>query len=175
MHGDHFDGVIQCAKWLAFVGDSAYHLVLRLNQHVNSLRVRLGLPYWSLSRYLKFKVKRVVNAFSDFEQAVAREARRRGMHGVVCGHIHHAELREIEGIVYANDGDWVESLTALVEHADGRLEIADWSARLGGARALARPAADAAPTPADADAPLPLRPAVQDDAARWRRQPLDTR
>jgi UDP-2,3-diacylglucosamine pyrophosphatase LpxH len=87
------------------------------------------LPYWSLSRYLKFKVKRAASYVGDFELAVAREARKRGAHGVVCGHIHHAELRDIDGITYANDGDWVESLTALVEHADGRLEIIDWSDR----------------------------------------------
>ena len=128
-HGDHFDGVIQCAKWLAYVGDSAYEFTLRLNRHFNSLRARLGLPYWSLSKYLKLKVKRAVSFIGDFEQAVAREARRRAVHGVVCGHIHHAELRDIDGILYANDGDWVESLTALVEHLDGRLEILDWSDR----------------------------------------------
>ncbi|HSV69848.1 MAG TPA: UDP-2,3-diacylglucosamine diphosphatase [Methylibium sp.] len=128
-HGDYFDGVIQCAKWLAYVGDSAYELTLRLNRHFNSLRARLGLPYWSLSKYLKLKVKRAVSFIGDFEQAVVREAQRRGVHGVVCGHIHHAELREIDGITYANDGDWVESLTALVEHFDGRLEIVDWSRR----------------------------------------------
>ncbi|HEY1393723.1 MAG TPA: UDP-2,3-diacylglucosamine diphosphatase, partial [Methylibium sp.] len=122
-HGDLFDGVIQCAKWLAYVGDSAYEFTLKLNRHFNSLRARLGLPYWSLSKYLKLKVKRAVNFIGDFELAVAREARKRGVHGVVCGHIHHAELREIDGVLYANDGDWVESLTALVEHADGRLEI----------------------------------------------------
>ena len=130
VHGDLFDGVIQCAKWLAHVGDSLYELTLRLNRHLNSLRARVGLPYWSLSKYLKFKVKRAVNFIGDYEVAVAREARRRGAHGVVCGHIHHAELREIDGITYANDGDWVESLTALVEHADGRLEIIDWSEHL---------------------------------------------
>lgn len=128
-HGDLFDGVIQCARWLAHVGDTAYTFVLKLNQHLNSLRARMGLPYWSLSRYLKFKVKRAASYVGDFELAVAREARKRGAHGVVCGHIHHAELREIDGITYANDGDWVESLTALVEHADGRLEIIDWSDR----------------------------------------------
>ncbi len=126
-HGDLFDGVIQCAKWLAHVGDRLYEFTLRLNRHVNSLRARLGLPYWSLSGYLKQKVKRAVSYVSDFETAVAREARRRGVDGVVCGHIHRAELREIGGIVYANDGDWVESLTALAEHADGRLELIDWS------------------------------------------------
>ncbi|MEY4751533.1 MAG: hypothetical protein RIQ60_3747 [Pseudomonadota bacterium] len=126
-HGDLFDGVVQCARWLALLGDRAYEFTLRLNAHLNSVRARMGLPYWSLSRYLKLKVKRAVNFIGDFEAAVAREARRRGVDGVVCGHIHHAELRTVEGVIYANDGDWVESLTALVEHADGRLEIIDWS------------------------------------------------
>jgi UDP-2,3-diacylglucosamine pyrophosphatase LpxH len=131
VHGDLFDGVIQCAKWLAHVGDTLYELALKLNRWLNSARARLGLPYWSLSRYLKLKVKRAVSYVGDFEAAVAREARKRGVHGVVCGHIHHAELRDIDGILYANDGDWVESLTALVEHADGRLEIIDWSQAAG--------------------------------------------
>jgi len=128
-HGDLFDGVIQCAKWLAYVGDSAYEFTLKLNSWFNRARARMGLPYWSLSKYLKLKVKRAVSYVSDFEVAVAREARKRGLQGVVCGHIHHAEMREIDGILYCNDGDWVESLTALVEHHDGRLEIADWSAQ----------------------------------------------
>jgi UDP-2,3-diacylglucosamine pyrophosphatase LpxH len=128
-HGDLFDGVIQCATWLAHVGDTLYGVTLRLNRTLNSLRARLGLPYWSLSKYLKLKVKRAVSYVGDFEAALAREARKRGVHGVVCGHIHHAEMREIDGVLYANDGDWVESLTALVEHADGRLEIVDWSGR----------------------------------------------
>ncbi len=125
-HGDYFDGVIQCAKWLAYVGDHAYEFVLKLNRHVNSLRARMGLPYWSLSAYLKHKVKKAVNYVSDFESAVAAEARRRGHHGVVCGHIHHAEIREIDGTLYCNDGDWVESRSALVEHHDGRLELLYW-------------------------------------------------
>ena len=129
-HGDLFDGVIQCAKWLAYVGDWFYDLILRWNSQLNSLRARLGLPYWSLSRYLKLKVKRAVSYVGDFENALAREARKRGAHGVVCGHIHHAELRQIQGTLYANDGDWVESLTALAEHGDGRLEIVDWAAEL---------------------------------------------
>jgi len=145
-HGDLFDGVIQCARWLAHVGDHLYEFTLKLNRHLNTLRARLGLPYWSLSRYLKHKVKRAVSYVGDFEQALAREARKRGVHGVVCGHIHHAELREIDGILYANDGDWVESLTALVEHPDGRLEIVDWAERkqqmvLMGSSALAARAA----------------------------------
>ena len=126
-HGDHFDGVIQCAKWLAYMGDWAYELTLRINRHLNSLRARVGLPYWSLSRYLKLKVKRAVSYVGDFESAVAREAQSRGVQGVVCGHIHHAEIREIDGVLYCNDGDWVESLTALVEQADGSLHIVEWT------------------------------------------------
>jgi UDP-2,3-diacylglucosamine pyrophosphatase LpxH len=130
-HGDLFDGVIQCARWLAILGDMGYEWTLKVNRHLNHLRARLGLPYWSLSRFLKLKVKRAVSYVSDFETAVAREARRRGVDGVVCGHIHNAEIRTIDGILYCNDGDWVESLTAVVEHQDGRLEIVDWSQRSG--------------------------------------------
>jgi UDP-2,3-diacylglucosamine pyrophosphatase LpxH len=146
-HGDLFDGVVQCARWLALLGDRAYEFTLKLNAHLNSVRARMGLPYWSLSRYLKLKVKRAVNFIGDFEAAVAREARRRGVDGVVCGHIHHAELRTVEGVIYANDGDWVESLTALVEHADGRLEIIDWSEELR-LRSQSAAAALTADTPA---------------------------
>jgi UDP-2,3-diacylglucosamine pyrophosphatase LpxH len=127
-HGDYFDGVIQCAKWLAYVGDYAYEFTLKLNRYLNHLRAKFGLPYWSLSAYLKLKVKKAVNFISDFEVAVAAEARRLGHQGVVCGHIHHAEIRDINGILYCNDGDWVESRTALVEHHDGRLELVHWGA-----------------------------------------------
>ena len=149
-HGDHFDGVIQCAKWLAYVGDWAYERTLQVNRWFNRARARMGLPYWSLSKYLKGRVKRAVSYIGDFETAVAREARHRGLHGVVCGHIHHAEIRDVDGILYCNDGDWVESLTALIEHADGRLEIADWSAK----RAVQIPARSAVAAAADAPAPL---------------------
>ena len=130
VHGDHFDGVIQCAKWLAYTGDWLYELSLRLNRHLNTFRQRMGWGYWSLSAYLKLKVKKAVNFISDFEVAVAQEAKRRGFDGVVCGHIHHAEIREVNGSLYCNDGDWVESRTALVEHADGRLEIIRWGAHV---------------------------------------------
>ncbi len=128
IHGDYFDGVVQCAKWLAYLGDNLYEFTLKLNRHLNTLRGRLGLPYWSLSAYLKHKVKKALNYVTDFEKAVAHEARRRGHQGVVCGHIHRAEMREIDGVLYCNDGDWVESRTALVEHFDGRLELVHWSA-----------------------------------------------
>jgi UDP-2,3-diacylglucosamine pyrophosphatase LpxH len=126
IHGDYFDSVIQCAKWLAYLGDNLYELSLRINRHFNAWRSRLGMPYWSLSQYLKDRVKTAVNFINDFEVAVAGEAKKNGYQGVVCGHIHRAEMREIDGILYCNDGDWVESLTALVEHFDGRLEIVHW-------------------------------------------------
>jgi len=154
-HGDHFDGVIQCAKWLAYVGDSAYEFTLRMNRHLNSLRARLGLPYWSLSKYLKLRVKRAVSFIGDFEAAVARAARERGADGVVCGHIHHAEMRMIDGVLYCNDGDWVESLTALVEHSDGRLEILDWSKRAGPAAVAELATSDGSAAAAGATASAP--------------------
>ena len=127
VHGDHFDGVIQYAKWLALLGDWAYAIVLWLNTWFNRVRRRLGFGYWSLSAYLKGKVKNAVQFIDDFEAAVAEEARRRGLDGVVCGHIHKADLNTNHGVLYANDGDWVESCTALVEHLDGQLEIIQWA------------------------------------------------
>ena len=127
IHGDYFDAVVQCAKWLAHAGDTLYELTLRLNRHLNRLRARMGLPYWSLSAYLKQKVKTALSYVTDFEVAVASEARRRGHHGVVCGHIHRAEMRDINGVLYCNDGDWVESRTGLVEQIDGTLELVHWN------------------------------------------------
>jgi UDP-2,3-diacylglucosamine pyrophosphatase LpxH len=127
VHGDDFDAVIQCAKWLAYLGDTLYEFSLKVNRHLNRLRGRFGLPYWSLSAYLKHKVKKALNYVTDFEQAVAHEARRRGYDAVVCGHIHRAEMRTIDGVLYCNDGDWVESRSAFVEHADGRLELVHWA------------------------------------------------
>ena len=127
LHGDEFDGVVRHAPALALAGDLAYRIVLTLNTHVNRLRRRLGFGYWSLSAFLKSKVKNALQFIDHFEQAVADEARRRGVDGVICGHIHKAEMRDIDGVAYINDGDWVESCTALVEHVDGRLEILRWA------------------------------------------------
>jgi len=126
VHGDLFDGVIQCARWLAIVGDRLYMFALHFNRWFNAAGARLGLRYWSLSQFLKQKVKNAVNYISDYEVALAQEARRRGVDGVVCGHIHKAEIRVIDGILYCNDGDWVESFTALVEKEDGSLSILHW-------------------------------------------------
>ncbi len=137
MHGDEFDSVVRYAPFLALLGDWAYTQALIANRHFNTVRRRLGYPYWSLSQWLKRQVKGAVKAIDRFEGALAGEARRRGFDGVVCGHIHHAEMREVDGILYLNDGDWVESCTALVEHPDGRLELVDWSLRQGGPAAIA--------------------------------------
>ena len=128
MHGDEFDNVVRYAKFLALLGDWAYTTALVANRYFNIARRHLGLPYWSLSAWLKRQVKEAVKAIDRFESALAAEARRRGFDGVVCGHIHHAEMREVDGIMYMNDGDWVESCTALVEHHDGRMELIDWAA-----------------------------------------------
>jgi len=126
VHGDLFDNVIQHARWLAYLGDRAYVLLLKLNRLVNGIRTALNMPYWSLSQYLKHRVKSAVSFISAFERVMITEARRRHCDGVVCGHIHKPEMREVDGLLYANDGDWVESLSALVEHHDGRLELIDW-------------------------------------------------
>ena len=126
-HGDAFDGVVLYARWLAFLGDQAYTLMLRANVWLNAIRKRLGMPYWSLSSYLKKRVKNAVQYVCAFEDAVAREAIERGVDGVVCGHIHCAEIRQIGDVTYYNDGDWVESCTALVETFDGSMSILDWS------------------------------------------------
>lgn len=150
IHGDYFDAVVQCAKWLAYVGDNLYELSLRLNRHINYFRARMGLPYWSLSQYLKHRVKRALNFITAYEDAVASEARRRGLDGVVCGHIHRAEIRMIDGVLYCNDGDWVESCSALVEHMDGRLEIVEWHSTKSATEASASDAQleiELAPTP----------------------------
>ena len=139
LHGDEFDGVVLYARWLAFLGDAGYSVLLRMNVTFNAVRRRFGLPYWSLSAYIKHRVKNAVAFISRFEEVVAHAARERGVDGVICGHIHSAEIRDFDGITYMNDGDWVESCTALVEHADGRIEILDWAARTRALHAASLP------------------------------------
>ncbi|PWC32182.1 UDP-2,3-diacylglucosamine diphosphatase [Azospirillum sp. TSO22-1] len=126
-HGDQFDAVVKYAKWLAIIGDHAYVALLNVNTAFNWVRRKLGFGYWSLSAYLKHKAKSAVEYIGEYESTLVDEARRRGVDGIVCGHIHQAEMREMEGILYCNDGDWVESCTALVEHASGALEILHWA------------------------------------------------
>jgi UDP-2,3-diacylglucosamine pyrophosphatase LpxH len=127
LHGDEFDSVMRYSRLLAHLGDRAYHALLRLNRLVNYVRRRLGFPYWSISAYLKHKVKNAVNIISDFEHAIAREAGDSHVDGLVCGHIHHAEMTTINDVLYCNDGDWVESCTALVESHDGALHLVHWA------------------------------------------------
>jgi UDP-2,3-diacylglucosamine pyrophosphatase LpxH len=136
-HGDAFDAVVLYHRWLAFLGDQAYELMMRINVAFNAIRRRMKLPYWSLSSYLKKRVKNAVQFICRFEEAVAHEAVARGVDGIVCGHIHSAEIREIQGITYYNDGDWVESCTALAEDAHGVIRIVDWVAETGGITAPA--------------------------------------
>jgi UDP-2,3-diacylglucosamine pyrophosphatase LpxH len=123
VHGDLFDVVVVHARWLAYLGDWAYETALKINTLVAYARRRLGLPYWSLSAWAKRKVKTAVSFINDFETCLANEARREGADGVICGHIHHAAIRDIAGVRYINAGDWVESCTGIVEHHDGRFEL----------------------------------------------------
>ncbi|TCT01001.1 UDP-2,3-diacylglucosamine diphosphatase [Aquabacter spiritensis] len=129
IHGDVFDLVVRHAKWLAFLGDGAYTLALGINTYVNFVRRKLGLTYWSLSQWAKLKVKNAVNYIGKFEEAVADEAKRHKVDGVICGHIHHAMIHDQFGVRYINCGDWVESCTAVAEHHDGRMEIICWTLR----------------------------------------------
>jgi UDP-2,3-diacylglucosamine pyrophosphatase LpxH len=126
VHGDAFDVITRYHKWIARAGDLAYELTMHANHRLNQLRRVLGMRYWSLSAFAKKSVKNAVNIVSEFEQSVAHECRRRGLDGVVCGHIHHAEIRPIEGVQYLNSGDWVESCTALAEDFNGRIRVIRW-------------------------------------------------
>src|SRR3954453_18732004 len=129
IHGDLFDVVIRHARWIALLGDKAYDLAIFFNTYFNTIRRLFGLPYWSLSQWLKMKVKNAVNFIGEYERALTAEARRHQVDGVICGHIHCATIRDENGLLYVNCGDWVESCTAVVEHFDGRLEIVDWVKR----------------------------------------------
>jgi UDP-2,3-diacylglucosamine pyrophosphatase LpxH len=140
LHGDEFDTIMLAHRWLAFVGDALYHVMMGLNGWVNAIRNGLGLPYWSLSKAAKHKVKNAVEFISKYEEVVARAASERGVDGVVCGHIHTAEMRDFDGIAYYNDGDWVEGCNALVEHFDGTMEILHWPDEIAKREPLAEPA-----------------------------------
>ena len=144
VHGDWFDGVVMHAKWLAHLGDQLYIFTLKLNRWLNHVRHRLGFSYWSLSQYLKGKVKNAVSYISSFEQLLAEEAARRQCEGVVCGHIHRAELRHIGCTLYANCGDWVESLIAVAEQHDGAMQLLMWKSATSSPQVLAEMRAPAA-------------------------------
>jgi len=126
IHGDQFDIVVRNARWLALLGDWAYDVAIATNTVLNRFRRMFGVGYWSFSAWAKLKVKEAVNFIGDFEETLAAEARRRGVDGVVCGHIHHATIKDIDGVRYVNTGDFVESCTAVAEHEDGTFEILHW-------------------------------------------------
>jgi len=130
VHGDLFDGITRLAPWISFLGDKAYDVLLVLNTNFNRWRHRFGFGYWSLSQFLKQRVKRAVDFVFQFERNLVDYGRKRGFDGVICGHIHKAEIKEIDGFVYMNDGDWVESCSALVEHTNGTWEIVYWTKEL---------------------------------------------
>ena len=127
IHGDFFDGITRLAPWLAILGDKAYDTILSFNSKFNWILHRMGIGYFSLSRFLKRKVKKAVDFIFQFESNLAAYCKKKGFDGVICGHIHQAEIKKIDGVMYMNDGDWVESMTALVEHHDGRWEIITWT------------------------------------------------
>ncbi|MDB5967778.1 MAG: UDP-2,3-diacylglucosamine diphosphatase [Hydrocarboniphaga sp.] len=126
MHGDLFDVITRYHRWIALAGDFAYEATMRANEVINRARALLGMRYWSLSAFAKKSVKNAVAIISEFEDSVARECKRRELDGVVCGHIHHAEIRQLHGVTYHNCGDWVESCTALGELPNGRIEVIRW-------------------------------------------------
>jgi UDP-2,3-diacylglucosamine pyrophosphatase LpxH len=123
MHGHELDTVVQNMGWLAHVGDIGYVFLMRCNGVVNFIRRLAGLGHWSLSAYVKAEVKNVVSFIGKFEESIVRYAKDYKVDGVLCGHIHTASVREIDGTAYYNCGDWVESCTAMVEHFDGRMEL----------------------------------------------------
>ncbi len=129
VHGDCFDVVLTNthARWLASIGDSAYVAALAINTFVNGIGRRLGFPFWSFSNWAKMRVKGAVNFIGHYEELLVAAAREHNVDGVVCGHIHHAVIHQDFGLTYVNCGDWVESCTAAVEHADGRLELINWA------------------------------------------------
>ena len=122
-HGDIFDSVTTNLRWIAYLGDLGYTFLLWLNRVVNYYRFKAGLPYYSLSQYIKGKVKKAVSYIDDYETELAKMAKAKGCDGIICGHIHKAENREIEGIHYLNSGDWVETMSALAEDHEGHWQL----------------------------------------------------
>ena len=127
VHGDLFDGITRLAPWLSILGDKAYDFILSTNSKLNWFLHRIGIGYFSLSRFLKHRVKKAIDFIFQFEQNLASYCKKRGFDGVICGHIHHAEIKQIDDVMYMNDGDWVESCSALVEHHNGQWEIVTWT------------------------------------------------
>lgn len=130
LHGDEFDSIVTHSRLLANIGSHAYGILIKLNVVVHFFRKLFNFTYWSLASHLKHKVKNAVNYISNFEQALTNVAAEKKVDGVVCGHIHHAQISEVNGVLYCNDGDWVESCTALIETHDGQLHLLRWTEKL---------------------------------------------
>ncbi|MGF9691509.1 UDP-2,3-diacylglucosamine diphosphatase [Rhizobium sp. 0TCS1.26] len=141
LHGDEFDVVVRNIRLLAYLGDWAYDAAIVINGLLAIVRRRLNMPYWSFSAWAKLQVKQAVNFIGEFQKVVAEEARRNHVDGVICGHIHHAVMEDIDGIRYINTGDWVESCTAIAEHMDGRFELISWQRADEGAEVTSLPVA----------------------------------
>jgi UDP-2,3-diacylglucosamine pyrophosphatase LpxH len=168
LHGDWFDVITRYHRWIAMAGDAIYEATMATNYWFNRARRLMGMRYWSLSAFAKQRVKTAVNVISSFEEAVAHECRRRALDGVVCGHIHHAEIRELQGVTYHNCGDWVESCTALVEDFSGRIRVLRW---VEIDHLHERPGVMPLPPRAVADGPGPARAAGRSRSARSRSVP----
>ena len=122
-HGDVFDSITTNLRWIAYLGDVGYTFLLWLNRVVNYYRYKKGLPYFSLSQFVKGKVKQAVSYVDDYETELAKMAKAKGCDGIICGHIHKAENRMIDGVHYLNSGDWVETMSALAEDHEGNWEL----------------------------------------------------
>jgi len=144
LHGDQFDGRLSCPPWLTALGDALHSATVSLSHGINNLRRACGRPYWPMTERVKLTIPVSARYIEEFEQLAAAHARLQGYDGVICGHIHRANLRAIDGTLYANTGDWVESCSALIESARGELELLRWAGAARGARSRAARLADAA-------------------------------
>lgn len=127
VHGDEYDTIAKYHQWIAKLGSKGYDFLLEINRFLRVVRRFFGIQsHFSLAAFVKFKVKNAVQFMSDYEQSIVNTLKGEGLDGVVCGHIHHAEIKEMDGFLYVNTGDFVESCTAIVEHGDGRLELVRW-------------------------------------------------
>jgi len=130
VHGDEYDTIAKYHKWIAKLGSKGYDFLLEVNRLFRAIRRIFGIrSHFSLAAFIKFKVKNAVQFISDYEQSIVNTLSDEGLDGVICGHIHHAEIKNLDGFLYVNTGDFVESCTGIVEHYDGRLELIRWQSR----------------------------------------------
>jgi UDP-2,3-diacylglucosamine pyrophosphatase LpxH len=127
VHGDEYDTIVRYHKWIAKLGSKGYDYLIEINRLLRTIRRWLGIQsHFSLAAYIKFKVKNIVQFISDYEDSIVNSLKHENVDGVICGHIHHAEIKDIGGFMYINTGDFVESCTAIVEHFNGSIELVSW-------------------------------------------------